>query len=99
MVCGVVKRGEAATFRAMSTINATIDVGDDSAGVIAGLLRSFPKGRRVRVALTDEPAAPEPVPTLDAFLARIEAARRLAPPCPWETTEEALKNLREGERE
>ena len=40
----------------MSTINATIDVGDDSAGVIAGLLSRFPRGRRVRVALSDEPS-------------------------------------------
>lgn len=44
----------------MSTVNATIDMGDDSAGVIAGLLQSFPKGRRIRVALTDEPFASEP---------------------------------------
>ena len=83
----------------MSTINATVDVGDDSAGVIAGLLQRFPKGRRVRVALTDEPAAPAQIPTLDEFMARIEAARRQAPPCPWETTEEALRDLREGERD
>ncbi len=39
----------------MSTINATIDVGDDSAGVIAGLLTGFPKGRRVRVAVSEDP--------------------------------------------
>lgn len=38
----------------MSTINATIEIGDESAGMIAGLLSRFPKGRRVRVALTDE---------------------------------------------
>ncbi len=42
----------------MSSINATIDIGDDSAGVIAGLLSRFPKGRRVRVALTDESSPP-----------------------------------------
>ena len=36
----------------MSTINATVNVGDDAVGVIAGLLGRFPKGRRVRVALT-----------------------------------------------
>lgn len=41
----------------MSTINATIDIGDDSAGVVAGLLSRFPKGRRVQVAVTDEPGA------------------------------------------
>ena len=40
----------------MSTVNATINIGDESAGVIAGLLSRFPKGRRVRVAVTDEPS-------------------------------------------
>ena len=83
----------------MSTINATIAVGDDSAGVIAGLLRGFPKGRRVRVALSDDPEAPAPVPTLAEYLTRLETARRLAPPCPWETTEAALRDLREGEQD
>ena len=44
----------------MSTINATIDMGDDSVGVISGLLQRFPKGRRIRVALTDEPTGSAP---------------------------------------
>ena len=83
----------------MSTITATIDVGDDSAGVIARLLRGFPKGRRVRVALSDEPEVPAPVPTLADYMTRLETARRLAPPCPWETTEAALRALREGEQD
>ena len=39
----------------MSTINVTIDVGDDCVGKIAGILRRFPKGQRVRVVFTDEP--------------------------------------------
>ena len=38
----------------MSTIHTTINVDDDSAGIIAGLLSRFDKGQRVRVALTDE---------------------------------------------
>jgi len=41
----------------MSTINATIDVGEDSAKVIAGMLSHFQKGQRVRIAVTDEPNA------------------------------------------
>lgn len=41
----------------MSTVNATIDVGENSAAAIAKLLEQFPKGRRVRVALTEEPSA------------------------------------------
>ena len=44
----------------MSTINATIEVGDEGAGVIAGLLQRFPKGGRVRVALSDEPVGSAP---------------------------------------
>lgn len=39
----------------MSTFNTTLNVGEDSAGVIASLLSRFPKGRRVHVELTDEP--------------------------------------------
>ena len=39
----------------MSTINATIYIGDDSARAISGLLSCFPRGRLVRVAVTDEP--------------------------------------------
>ena len=38
----------------MSTINATMDIGNETAGVIAGLLSRFPKGQRVRIAVTDE---------------------------------------------
>jgi hypothetical protein len=83
----------------MSTINTTIHVGDDSAGIIAGLLSRFTKGQRVRVALTDEPSAPEQVPSLAEFTARIDAARQKLPPSPWTTTDEALRDLREGERD
>ena len=83
----------------MSTINTTIRVGDDSTGIIAGLLSRFAKWQRVRVALSDEPSAPAQVPTLAEFTARIEAARQKLPPSPWVTTEEALQDLREGERD
>lgn len=83
----------------MSTINTTINIGDDSAGVIAGLLSRFAKGQRVRIALTDEPNIPVQVPTLAEFTARIEAARRELPLSPWSSTEEAMRDLREGERD
>ncbi len=89
----------AGRFVRMSTINTTIRVGDDSAVIIAGLLSRFGKGRRVRVALTDEPSAPAQVPSLAELTARVEAARRKLPPSPWATTEEALRDLREGGRE
>ena len=82
----------------MSTINTTILVSDDSAGIIAGLLNRFAKGQVVHVALTDEPSAPAQVPTLAELTARIDAARLKLPPSPWATTEEALRELREGER-
>jgi hypothetical protein len=83
----------------MSTINTTIRVGDDSAGIIAGLLSRFANGQRVRVALTDEPNTPTQVPTLAEFTERIEAARQKLPPSPWTTADEALRDLREGERD
>lgn len=38
----------------MNTITTTFDMGDDSVGVLANLIRRIPKGHRVRVALTDE---------------------------------------------
>jgi len=83
----------------MSTINTTISVGDDSVSVIAGLLSRFAKGQRVRVALSDEPNAPVQVPTLAEFTERIDAARQKLPPSLWTTADEALRDLREGERD
>lgn len=38
----------------MSTINTTICVDENSAGIVAGLLSRFPKGQRVHLAMTDE---------------------------------------------
>ena len=81
----------------MSTLTATIAVQDDAPKVIAEMLRQFPQGRRIRVALTDEDEVPSEVPSLDTFLELVKTARRVAPPCPWQTTEEALRDLREGE--
>ena len=51
---GLSKFAPATIVKAVSTINTTIRVGDDSAGILAGLLAHFPKGKRVRVALTEE---------------------------------------------
>lgn len=42
----------------MSTVNATIDIGENSAAEIAELLEQFPKGKRVRIAMTEEPSPP-----------------------------------------
>ncbi len=83
----------------MSTIQKTICVGDDSTGVIAGLLSRFDKGQRVRVALTEEPSPPAHLPTLAEFTDRIDAARQKLPASQWTTADEALQDLREGERD
>ncbi len=83
----------------MSTINATINIGDDSAQIVNGLLGRFSKGQRVRVELTDEPVAPAQVPDLEEFTKRVDAALQKLSPSPWETAEEALRDLREGERD
>lgn len=85
--------------RPMSTMTATIGEKDDAPGIIASLLRQFPKGRRIRVSLTDEGEPSVAVPSLDEFMSRIEAARKASPPGPWLTTEEAMHALREGEQD
>ena len=88
--------------RFMSTVSTTLAVGDEASGVIARLLKGFPPGSRVRVAITeDEPmkaTAAEGQMSLEAFRRRIVEARNLAPRSPWPSTEEAMKELREGER-
>jgi hypothetical protein len=83
----------------MSTIHTTISVGDDSASIIAGLLNRFPKGQRVQVALSEEPSLPVQVPTLSEFTERIDAACQKLPPSLWTTADEAMRDLREGERD
>ena len=80
----------------MSTLTATIAVQDDAAGVIAALLQQFPKGSRVKLAMSqDEEAAP--LAGLEDYRRLVTEARRAAPPCPWGSTAEAMKALREGE--
>lgn len=95
----VSKRVEAGKVACMSTINTTIRVGDDIAGIIAGLLSRFAKRQRVRAALTDQTNAPEQMPTLAEFSERIDAARQKMPPSSWTTADKALRDLREGERD
>ena len=71
----------------MSTINATIDVDDQSASVIAGLLKQFPAGRRVHVALTDEPRA-ESKPDLVDWLLACPEKGWFVQAAPGETTDQ-----------
>ena len=65
-------------------------------GVVADLLRQFPKGSRVKLAISEVPPL-APVPSLEAYREMVSAAQSKAPGGPWKTTAEAMKALREGE--
>lgn len=80
----------------MSTITATLDMKDDVAGIVTNLLRQFPRGSRIKLAISELPS-PAPVPGLEEYRLRIAAARAQAPRSPWPTTPETMKALREGE--
>lgn len=82
----------------MSAISTTIDLGDDMTAVVADLLRQFPKGSRVKLAISEVPPA-TPVPDLDEYRGMIAAARQNAPRSPWKTTAETMKAVREGEED
>ena len=70
----------------MSTISATIDVDNNSVNVIVELLMQFPMGRRVRVALTDEPLAVSEPDLVDWLLACPEKGW-FTPGLPGDTTD------------
>lgn len=80
----------------MSAITVTLDLDDDMTAVIAKMLRQFPKGARVKLAISEVPPA-APVPSLDDYRQAIANARQKAPRNPWQTTAETMKALREGE--
>ena len=82
----------------MSAITATLSLEDDMTTVVANMLRQFPKGSRVRLAISEvQPATP--VPTLDEYRQKIAAARQKAPRAPWATSAETMKAIREGEED
>ncbi|MDZ4288939.1 MAG: hypothetical protein U0984_13315 [Prosthecobacter sp.] len=83
----------------MQTITTTISVGDDATSAIATLLKQFPRGSRVRLALS--PLAGESGETnVTEYRDRVAKARRqFAAKCPWTTTAEAIRDLREGEQD
>lgn len=80
----------------MSAITATLDVEDDVSTVVAEMMRQFPKGSRVKLAISEVPPAAA-VPSLDEYRQMIAAARQKAPRSPWKTTAETMNALREGE--
>ena len=82
----------------MSAISATLDVRDDMTSVVTDMLRQFPKGSRVKLAISEVPPA-TPVPSLEEYRQLIAAARKQAPRGPYATTAETMKALREGEED
>jgi len=83
-------------------LTTTLPIDAATAQAIEALVKQFPEGKRVRVVVTEE-LPPVPVNSLPAqnapladFLQRLDDARRLLPPSPWQTAEEALEDLREG---
>ena len=82
----------------MSAITATLDLEDDMTTVVANMLRQFPKGSRVKLAISEVPPA-TPVPSLEEYRQMIAAARLKAPRGTWATTAETMKALREGEED
>lgn len=82
----------------MGATIATLDLKDDMTQVVANMLRQFPKGSRVQLAISELPPD-TPVPTLDEYRLEIAASRQKAPASPWRTTVETTKALREGEED
>lgn len=82
----------------MSAFTATLESEDDIPAIVADLLRRFPKGARVKLALSEVPPA-TPVPSLAEYRQMISAAREKAPRSPWKTTEATMSALREGEQD
>jgi hypothetical protein len=66
--------------------------------VVTDMLRQFPKGSRVKLAISEVPPA-TPVPSLEEYRQLIAAARKQAPRGPYATTAETMKALREGEED
>lgn len=80
----------------MGAITATLDLDDNITVVVAKMLQQFPKGSRVKLAISEVPSA-APVPSLAEYRQMVASARLKAPVSPWSTTVETMKFLREGE--
>jgi hypothetical protein len=82
------------------SITTTLQIGDDTASVLATLLNRFPKGRRIEVTFHEEnPPPPRSAPTLEEYKTRVQEAQKHLVPLPWATSEEALRDLRAGEQD
>lgn len=82
----------------MATITTTIDVGEGAQEALETLLSQFQNGQRLRVMVTEEEEMPPGAPAeLSEYRARVAAARKAAPKSPWKKSDEALRELREGE--
>lgn len=80
----------------MSSITATFDVQDNVSALVEDMLRQFPKGSRIRVAVSEVQGA-QPPPPLAEYRSAIAAARQKVSRGPWKTTAEAMQSLRETE--
>jgi len=80
----------------MSANTVTLDIEGDISTVVAEMLRRFPKGSRVKLAISEVPPTGL-VPGLEEYQQMIAAARQQAPLSPWKTTAETMSALREGE--
>ena len=82
----------------ISAVTDTFKIGEDSAVMVTEILRQFPKGMQVKLAVSEVPQ-PDAVPDLEDYRRILDAARKQASPLPWRTTAEAMQALREGGEE
>ena len=73
----------------MSAVTATFKIGEDSAVIVTEILRQFPQGIQVKLAVSEAHQL-DAVPDLEEDRRILDAARKQAPPLPWRTTAEAL---------
>lgn len=66
----------------MGAVTTTFEIQDDSPRIVMDLLKQFPKGSRVRLAISQEAPA-EVVPNLDEYRGMIASARQHVPRSPW----------------
>lgn len=80
----------------MATITGTMNPGENWIETISEMLSRIAKDKPIRITISEvDPASP--VPTIDEYRQMVAEARRNAPPCPWTSTADALRDLRAGE--